>query len=423
MNAMQRQLPRRSLQRVDVSLDALRIENDGPGVYATTTLHVGDRVHPIHMRVRGGLPTDRPDTLFAMGLLPAMRMGYRLRIPGSVSARLAGSATAIQDLLGPWSEGALHRVQLECSTSPVQDPPGIGVASFFSGGLDSFYTLLKHREEITSLILIHGFDIPLANRALWARTASAARLVADHFGKGLIEVETNFPEVIQRYVVWDLAHGAALAAVGLLLSPGLRRIYIPASMGGESVEPAGTHPDLDHLWSTEVTEFVHDGCEATRVDKAAAISQCDIALNTLRVCYENPNGAYNCGVCEKCLRTMVNLQAVGALERCSTFDRPLNLDSVALMDSDHQCSRWHLLDNLHALEGSGAQPQLAAALRKALGRSDRVKAFLRPGLARRVVTLQLPRQLLLDRYNGHKYGTSPSVVFGLYDRLRGRHQG
>ena len=33
--------------------------------------------------------------------------------------------------------------------------------------------------------------------------------------------------------------------------------------------PLGSHPLLDPLWSSEDVELVHDGCEATRLDKLA----------------------------------------------------------------------------------------------------------------------------------------------------------
>jgi len=33
-----------------------------------------------------------------------------------------------------------------------------GAEAFFSGGVDSFYTFLKHRHEITDLAVVHGFD-------------------------------------------------------------------------------------------------------------------------------------------------------------------------------------------------------------------------------------------------------------------------
>lgn len=38
---------------------------------------------------------------------------------------------------------------------------GSRVGSFFSGGADSLFTLLRHLEEITDLILVIGMDIPL----------------------------------------------------------------------------------------------------------------------------------------------------------------------------------------------------------------------------------------------------------------------
>ena len=42
------------------------------------------------------------------------------------------------------------------------------IGCFFSGGVDSFYTLLEQQAEITHLICIHGFDIPVENKALFA---------------------------------------------------------------------------------------------------------------------------------------------------------------------------------------------------------------------------------------------------------------
>ncbi len=41
-----------------------------------------------------------------------------------------------------------------------------GVACFFSGGVDSFYSVIAHAKRITHLIFVRGFDIPIANRAL-----------------------------------------------------------------------------------------------------------------------------------------------------------------------------------------------------------------------------------------------------------------
>src|SRR5690606_18532962 len=44
-------------------------------------------------------------------------------------------------------------------------------------------------------------------------------------------------------------------------------------------------------------------------------------------CWRDPR-AYNCGKCEKCLRTMIMLELNGHLERCATLPTELNLDDV-----------------------------------------------------------------------------------------------
>jgi hypothetical protein len=71
-------------------------------------------------------------------------------------------------------------------------------------------------------------------------------------------------------------------------------------------------------------QVMHDGCEVTRYEKLELIAKSDFALAHLRVCWqaaeENP---YNCGKCEKCLRTMTGLYLHGALSRCRTFTTPL----------------------------------------------------------------------------------------------------
>jgi len=117
--------------------------------------------------------------------------------------------------------------------------------------------------------------------------------------------------------------------VALLLSDQMRTVYVAASHSYRDLLPLGSHPILDPLWSTETMEIVHDGCEATRPEKVARLATCDLALKTLRVCWENRDGAYNCGKCRKCLSTMVNLHLVGALSRCATFARPLDLRAVS----------------------------------------------------------------------------------------------
>ena len=81
-------------------------------------------------------------------------------------------------------------------------------------------------------------------------------------------------------------------------------------------------------------EIVHDGCEADRPQKMAVVARSSTALEHLRVCNKQSAG-YNCGHCEKCLRTMVNLRLVDALGRCPTLPGVLDLRRVARQKLPH----------------------------------------------------------------------------------------
>jgi hypothetical protein len=212
------------------------------------------------------------------------------------------------------------------------------------------------------------------------------REVAAAFEKRFVEVETNIRELLDPFADWcGAAHGAAMAAVGHLLHRQFDTIYFAAPHTYANLFPCGSHPLLDPLWSTEGLEFVHDGCEATRIEKVALLATSDVCLRNLRVCFKNTNGIYNCGKCEKCLRTMINLHIVGALEACEAFDQPLNLRRVARIEALDVDSRSYIIENLRALEQKGIDSNLIAALSSVLQKPRwwvRVNSSFRGGMRR-----------------------------------------
>jgi hypothetical protein len=212
------------------------------------------------------------------------------------------------------------------------------------------------------------------------------RAIADAFDKRFVEVETNVREIMDPFVDWcGASHGAAMASVGHLLSPAFRRIYFAAPHTYANLFPCGSHPLVDPLWSTEGLEFVHDGCEATRVEKVALVATSDVLLQNLRVCFKNTNGAYNCGKCEKCLRTMINLHINRALDRCSAFDQPLNLRRIARIEVTKVDTMSYVRENLNALESASSNPELQRVLRRILRKPQwwlRCKAKCRSGVRR-----------------------------------------
>jgi hypothetical protein len=217
----------------------------------------------------------------------------------------------------------------------------------------------QYQDEITTLILINGFMYENASQR--PEVTNEIRRVARELGKSLIVVEVNIREFSDQYTFWeDQYAGVAMASVGLLLSPQFRKLYFASSFSYEHWKPTAIHPLLEPFFSTETLTFEIDGSEADRPEKIIRIAQSDLALSSLRTC--SRRYSYNCGQCEKCLRTMIALQAVGALKRCPTFNKQLDIEAISSIKLDELRDIYEK-ENLKLLENSGNNPELAEALR------------------------------------------------------------
>ncbi|MFC1812468.1 hypothetical protein ACFL03_07225 [Thermodesulfobacteriota bacterium] len=347
----------------------------------------------VWFRWKGAMCPTPADAYLAAGIQPAMCLGGKLIVKGSVSERLLKNLPKIQetylrryptlsplnvevDDVRPWNPKPDHL--------PAQAPRNVVckrgtktglVGTLFSGGVDSFYSVLKHLDEIRSLVFIHGFDISLNDQQLRKHVSESLRNAASKLRKPLIEVETNIRQFSDRYVAWNPYHPQVLVAVGIILSGCLSKLHIPSSWSYSDLEymerlniVINMDPATAPLFSTDRIEFAHDGCESTRIEKCKAIAENDVAMETLRVCWLNPGGAYNCGRCEKCLRTMVNLRIAGALERCKTFNLSLNPKKVLAIAGKKNPYNMIIRQNIEMGERLGTDPELLSALRLSLTR-------------------------------------------------------
>ncbi|MGQ0612903.1 MAG: hypothetical protein ACT4PV_04065 [Planctomycetaceae bacterium] len=249
--------------------------------------------------------------------------------------------------------------------------------------MDSRYTLLRRRAEVTHLLFVLGFDVPLADARLAATAQAGLGALADREGKILWQVATNLRETPLARLPWEVGFGGALAGAAHLLSPAFSRALLAASFYPGFSPPWGSHPDLDPLWSTEAMEFRHDGFEHHRADKIRALAAHPEMLPGLRVCWRSKDGTANCSRCEKCLRTMAKLLTCGALGACPEFG-PLDIEAVARLEIPRQLLfTWRI--SLVELERAGGHDELCKAIRAALLRSgglrERLRLALRGGRA------------------------------------------
>lgn len=347
------------------------IESENVNGLSTITAEIGTGTHSrsIFFRTQDAVLTPNSEAWFCLAFLPGMKHGGDLCIDAPLSPKLLGAADRLSDIYCSWYPNFHSAKLLGASSSSVPGRSGEGVATFFTGGMDSFYTLLKHRDEITHVIFVHGVDVGLRDTRLRRQVSEMLERVGREFGVGVVEIESSIRGFFEFHQInWEVGHGAAFACIGHLLAPTFKRIYIPSSFTYAELFPWGSHPLTDPLWSSEGLEFAHDGSEATRVQKAALLAKSDLALQSLRVCFHNLDSAYNCGRCEKCVRTMINLHAAGALARCTTFPNQLDLKRIKRLAIMKDAERAFLKENLRALENRPEDRELYEILLRLLQR-------------------------------------------------------
>ncbi|TAK50775.1 MAG: hypothetical protein EPO25_18510 [Gammaproteobacteria bacterium] len=386
----------------------VRLEQEGGGVRLAARIEA-ERGEPLPAAelwyefpgATAGDFSGSADGFAAALVLLAMQRAEPLRVRGPVSAVLLRGLREYQQVFRAWFPEQFHVVEIACDEVRAAGPPVAprGVATAFSGGVDSSYTLLTHlpgREpdparRVDHALFVHGFDIPLADTATFATAAATyARALGEH-GVRLITARTNVREFADL-VGWELAHGSALGSVALLPDALLARCYIPSSFPDSDLIPWGSHPVADPLLSSATLQLIHDVCRP-RFDKVAALAGWPPALSWLRVCWEQPHGSRNCCRCRNCLRTMIALDLAGVLKSCPTFPEPLegarirrmrlppeDLTEVATIELPRlrAAGRTALADDLQAavrasrrqLAGRRLYRGLRAAARRVLGRGS-----------------------------------------------------
>lgn len=294
-------------------------------------VEVGERSFDLYIQSPSLVEQPGLEVATPLALLPAMRLAQPIHVQGSLSETFLEGLKEIMEHYASSFEGftvvpitADSYYKAEASTSSRK-------ASFFSGGVDSFFSLLKARDELTDIITIRGFDMSLKDQARWDKTSASAQAVADELKIQLHEVECNFGSIIKEYGKWlEHGHGIVLACVARSLAGLFGEVRVPSSDSLEDQVPWGSSIFTDPKYTDERLSIVHDACGANRVDKTVYLGNEPLALKYLRVCPGSKHdGHYNCCRCEKCLRTMVSLYAIGVLDSVEAFPLPLTPQLVA----------------------------------------------------------------------------------------------
>lgn len=297
------------------------------------------------------------------------------RIPGSahaaelpvldslVCSHALWAATLGQDLVvhGPMSAGGLYNLgqllELRKAMAPARykrpiavvpdrvitggRPPDTAnrVMVAYSGGLDSTFTVTRHARgladeaayPVAGLVMVLGFDIPLHRADRFEALRRRLNPLVESLGLPLHTVVTNsmllggrtWPQAAMPLFGSALVHFSGISPAGMVSSS--------ATHGTPRFNAVSHGSFLDALCSNDFFRLITDGGGYGRADKAEALLPYPEALAAVKVCWQGPDPAVNCGACQKCIMTRLDFLAAG-LPDPPCFDGPLTLDHIATLE-------------------------------------------------------------------------------------------
>jgi len=267
-------------------------------------------------------------------LYPAMAAGVSLKIDASVSSLLLHNLNHdIQSLLCTFNPN-LTKIKVIAQPLDVTPTERPLVATGFSAGVDSFYTLAKFSApDIPNSLRINcltTFDVGAmgtANASANLFKKYSDRLINFSKERGLaaITLRTNLAEFyVSPTASFQMTHiirnvSAAMFFNDIIGTYLYSSSYPYKDINKDNHDMSFIEPILLPLLSTETTRFVSAGAGLSRIEKMERVCNLPEAKEMLDVCVASPEKRAhpefrNCSRCWKCTRAMVTLDVLGKLD-------------------------------------------------------------------------------------------------------------
>jgi len=274
---------------------------------------------------------ERSDAFLVACIYYAMRNGHDITCVAPVTQELLFNLN--QHLIPALCKSAptLHHLRIFTSYTSEELENDGGIGTGMSCGVDSFHTALQHidsqdeRQNLTHLVIndIGSFNafnygrygVTKAREEIYTR----ARQVAALLDLPLIETDSNFYEIFRNFMN---CHTYSTAFTVMALQK-LWSVYYIASSYEYHQFSLDHHETKDsayydllslNCFSTRQLRFYCEGGALGRAEKTAAIVDFPLVQQNLHVCHRR---GYNCGICKKCRRTMLTIDALGKLDEFS----------------------------------------------------------------------------------------------------------
>lgn len=329
-----------AMSMLEISLDQEPIAD---GVRRTLRLHRTGKSHECDINIffdlLGGAAPPAPDALdgyvFSI-IFNVMEQGLPVRIHGALTETACRNLHELQDVWACWRPEKYRHVDIRPDTIPdlhTRQRRSKAIAAF-SGGVDGSFTAIRHAHKLlgnasyplTDVLLVHGFDVPLDKPDTFDQLRNRVKPLIDELGLGFRMIRTNIKTESRQH--WEDSYSAQLSGCLHSFSDEFGFALIGSGESySELAFPWGSTPITDNLFGGDLMQVRLDGSGYTRTEKVELISRYPTALSVLKVCWEGDAQDRNCGQCEKCIRTKLNLLAVG-VRNPPCFDEPLDLESI-----------------------------------------------------------------------------------------------
>ncbi|MFA5041080.1 MAG: hypothetical protein WC464_05555 [Bdellovibrionales bacterium] len=283
------------------------------------------------------------DSFLLSVLAMAVQRGLNIEIEGALSSRLYyNTINYTLPLLYNFLTDP-KKIEIKAQRLTREQWGGAGVFTAFSGGIDSFCTIIEHtgskvppEYKVTHFLFnnLGGHGKGAVGDQIFRDRLARVKPAIAKMGLPLIVVQSNVDEVTNVIFIHD--HTLRNSAVALLFQKGCGKFLFASSRKYKDTyvgEDAGDVYDKDichvdpyivHLLSSETTECILSGSQHPRFEKTEIVSTSEVARDSLDVCQRPMDSRYtNCSMCYKCLRTEMSLDVIGALPR---FRGSFNLD-------------------------------------------------------------------------------------------------
>jgi hypothetical protein len=313
------------------------------------------------------------DSFVLASLFHAMRHSADLVIHGIVSPSLLCNLEEFQLVWNCWRPDVYSRIDINAEIERENERPAGQSAAIaaFSGGVDSCYTLWRHRKgmsgrqqrDVKGALMIHGLDIPLNRENDFELAVQRATKILNSVDVRLITMATNFRDLTK---LWEYSHGAAIASCLTLFKHHYSEGLIASSPPYNKLNIMlvwGSNPLTDGLFSSDSFRIVHDGAAYGRHEKVHHLADWPEALDNMRVCWEGEKNDRNCGRCEKCIRTILSFRAAG-ISLPGSFEKDITDQQIMQLTDLNERKIFDYRQILQYAEKNGVQKSWMTALEK-----------------------------------------------------------